>query len=154
MKHLRISALAIFLALIVAGSAMAAGSCVITRTVAHSPRADREYQLIEWAWTSDGSGDVNAASCIITGVAGYVIAFDRKPGTVTPTDAYVVTLLNQYGADVLGAKGINSSATLPQRDMPVQGVDAFVAPVNGTLELRVSAAGVTKTGTFAAYIER
>lgn len=87
---------------------MAAGAVVTTAQ--DCPRAIRR---IDFAWTSDGSGDVDVELEL---PAGFIIQAQVRPtgGATAPTDLYDLTLVDEHGADVLAAAGSNLSATLAE----------------------------------------
>lgn len=80
-------------------------------------------------WTSSGGGAVSEAisAANMDIILGKNLAhFITDPGSPAPTDNYDLTLLDNYGVDVLGGEGANRDTINPE-----QGVPALNASVYG-----------------------
>lgn len=103
------------------------------------------------AWTADGSGNVNSSTFGVR--RGRVVAAKIIPGSPTPSNGYVVRLLDPDGADLFGGSANPISAG---------GTAAYVAPALGGFPLfiegfsaaqfSISGAGAAAQGTAILYV--
>lgn len=104
-------------------------------------------QRLTFTWTADGSGDVNGT--VTTQVTGEVVRVVTSPNLdkTQPDPLYDVTLLDEFGVDVLGGLGADRSDSEIEEFVPVMvyssATDTLGAPryVDGALELQISNAG-------------
>jgi len=123
-----------------------------TLTVTH--QAHRPIRTLTLDWTSTAGG---AVSGNLTGlISGVILRVVFKPGAGgnQPTDLYDVVLNDADGLDVLAGLGANLSNASSTQKCPLVG-DATAAAqpvaVDSTLELQVSNAGASKSGTLVVY---
>lgn len=133
----------------------ATGTVVLTRTLVFS-----QIHKVTIAWTSDGSGNVNTNP--FTPPTGELLQVKFIPGAggTQPTNLYGATLVDQDGVDVLDGNGASLSNTTSTVRTPLTGDGAsgkthrFLIDGAETLDLQISAAGASKTGTVILWIGR
>jgi hypothetical protein len=118
-------------------------------TLTYTKAAKREspygdpVSTIEWAFTTDGSGDATAETELIGGVINRVVT--NPDNTDTPTTGWDLTLKDEDGVDLLCGDGAN-------RDVADSGASeqVFTCPHNlavaSKLTLTVANGGDTKKG--------
>lgn len=132
------------------------GSVTETRT---SEGPYNAAMRIELHWTSHTDGTVSdyffEASGMLVNVAFVPDA------SAAPTDNYDVTLLDDYGIDVLSGRGSNHDTAAGDRIVPAvtmhDGTTASVGPVllrDSTMELNIANAGSAKRGYVVLYLKR
>ena len=132
-------------------------AAVVTKS---QSKAKGTLRRLVFDWTSHTDGTVTGTSPT-SAIIGKIAACITIPGAggVAPTTLYDVTVINDDGFDVLGGKGADRSATLPEQFVPgvpfgtgaVAGVG--LVAVHGTLELRVANAGSGKQGRVVLLLE-
>ena len=106
------------------------------------------------AWTSNGDGNATITTTEITGTIERITFLPSAVSGDVPSDNYDVTLLDDDGVDVLRAKGANLSDTTVL-DVSVTDETAVLPfPTAGPLDLSVSAAGDTNSGTIRLFVRR
>lgn len=142
----RAAVLVAALALLTA-DAWAAGTLTITQGTG-------SVRKVTLAWTSDAAGAVSGTTVHLDGVIERVV-FVPGTGGVQPTDLYDVTLEDAEGLDLLAGEGANLSNVNKTQVTPFIGDGTTTnKPVAayGTAELKVAAAGNTKSGTVLLYL--
>lgn len=140
---------------------MPAGSAVIT--VRDAQTRSRPMRSVKWAWTSDGSGNVNGFP-MARAIGGKVVNLVTKPGAggVAPTDNYDVQILDEIGRDILDGKGMNrdtaNTETVSPRTFLTDGgtpaiTDVGQIAVDDILNLVITNAGAAKQGIVVLYLE-
>jgi hypothetical protein len=122
---------------------MAAGTVDVTQT------GLEDLNRYSFAWTSTAGGAVSGNPVIIA--RGYIVHAKLIPGAggTQPTDLYDALLTDDNGVDLLIGAGANLS-----------NVNSKVIQYNprlyndGNLDLVISNAGASKTGTFILYVAR
>lgn len=102
------------------------------------------------AWTSDASGNVNAQPAF--GINGKILALITDP-VDGPTDDYDVTILNEFGLDVLQGLGVNRDTTTTEIANIVVSGTTIHPPAAGPHTLVVANAGNAKSGTMCLLVE-
>ncbi len=131
-----------------------------TLTMTTSPVSARVTKYA-FAWTSDGSGDVNGTSFNIG--PGAILAVDFVPsgGGTAPTASYDVTFLDSHSINLFDngagtSVGADLSATVASRRCPLMGTAAvgfFRAWLPGdACTLTVANAGNAKQGAVNVYV--
>lgn len=115
-----------------------AGTTTVTRNSSNG------VEKITFSWTSDGSGDADDATIHVSGEIARVVT---NPGAAAPTDNWDAVLNDADGVDVLAGALANRDTANTEQSF----TDPVVA-VNGDLNLVVSNAGDTKTGTVVLYV--
>jgi hypothetical protein len=108
------------------------------------------------SWTSDSSGNANPAAADWN-LNGTILRAEFDPGSPAPTDNYGVTLLDEYGFDVLGGgAAANRDTANTESFVPVIGggdaLTKFPVVVSGLHQLNVSGAGNAKSGRVILYL--
>lgn len=117
----------------------------------------RTVKWIQWAWTSDASGDVSGTETVV--VSGQILRVVTIPDdTAAPTASYDVTLEDEDNVDILYGAGADRSATDAESLVPLQTDDKaspanvpIPVPFDGKLELKIVNAGNAKQGTVKLY---
>jgi hypothetical protein len=118
-------------------------------TVAHGENVKK----LSTSWTSDGSG----ASTTTLSFAGRILRVVTDPGATAPTDDYDVTLVDEYGLDLLMGRGVNRDTTNSEHFCPgfttTDGTNTTVIPVThyGTATLTIANPGSAKVGVVVIY---
>lgn len=119
-------------------------------TVTVSEELLGSLKKIVWAWTSDGSGNVNGAGgATVNALNGKIERLVTVPsGAAAPTDNYDVTITDEDSVDVLSGGGADrDTANTEQVASSSLGVVA-----NDKLTLNVANAGAAKSGTVYLYL--
>lgn len=113
---------------------------------------------IKLDWTSDAAGAVNGTKVRVRGRLANVVFIPGTGGT-QPSASYDIVLNDEAGFDVLSGKGANLSNSVITRISPaVPHTDAVPTVgvgdvyVDEELELQVSNAGASKTGSVWLYV--
>lgn len=121
-------------------------------------RAGYPVRRVSLTWVSDAAGAVSGTlSRLISGTLVKVV-FVPGAGALAPTAAYDVTLLDEFGLDVLAGQGANLSETTTTATCPgvplKDGTTTSVVPVqvNDQLEIRVANAGDSNGGAVHLFI--
>lgn len=102
---------------------------------------------VKWAWTSDGSGDVNGTDTVA--LSGQALRWVTNPdGTAAPTDNYDIVVNDADGADVAAGVLANRHTSTTQAAYPA--ADTYHV-FDGPLSLSINAAGASKAGTLTMY---
>lgn len=118
-----------------------AGTVVITEETFGS------MKKVQFAWTSDASGDADAIST--EGYNGALERFVTIPDAVdVPTVNYDIVINDLDSADVLMGGGANRSATVTEQVL----ASSLGVVANDTLGIVVSNAGNAKKGKAIVYI--
>ena len=105
------------------------------------------------AWTSDSGGNFTSN----VKLDGLIIKVVTDPGASAPTDNYDVTLVDEFGLDLLAGQGANRDTTNSEMFCPgivvTDGTNTSVMPMShkGTATLTIANAGDTKNGTVSIY---
>lgn len=124
------------------------GSCT-TKT---ERNAEHGYSFLEWNWIADSSENVSEVGSI-GNVFGRIeqVRFIPDADPDVPTNAYDVTLLDQYGADILMGTGANVSNSRSNTALnirtPLNADQSYIYLHNATLTPAISNAGNVKKGT-------
>lgn len=104
------------------------------------------------SWTSDASaGTVGATST--EKFSGRLITAQHIAGSVTPTNLYDVTVLDDQGQDILGATGADIAVATGKTSTAISSGLPFQAIQNSTLRLVIANAGNSKTGSVVLIFE-
>jgi len=156
MKRIYLS-LIILLALVAPCLIMAAGTATQSYTQVYSSEGTTGLSTLTFAWTSDATGDVTSTtSTAITDqiVGKYVVMAVTSPDTTAPTAAYDITITDAYGADIMGGKLADRSATASEQVVPYIGALYGSRPIGGALTLNITNAGDSKKGSVILYLSR
>lgn len=131
-------------------------------TVTKKRYTSADGYMVEFAWTSDASGDVAEGGTTGKGVFtanGYFVGIEWEPGTAS--DNYDVTLLDDEDIDVLRGLGANQQQTGDQTydtkyrtDAPRDVDGAWQYFFNKNLTLTVANGGNAATGTIRFKFSR
>lgn len=113
----------------------------VTRTPGAWPATSKPYEILRFAWTSDGSGDASTT----LDVNGFLVKAITDP-TDSPTDNYDITLV-QNGGDALG--GFLADRDTSNTEVKIPDDPIFLA---GSHVFTVAAAGATKSGVCYLYL--
>ena len=120
---------------------------------AASTRSFGNIERIEIPWTSNASGAFTESiplHCVILRVV-------TDPGSTAPTDNYDVTLVDEFGLDLLAGQGANRDTTTTEAFCPGaplnDGTTTSVLPIGhlGNATLTIANAGDSKTGTVVIF---
>lgn len=130
----------------------AAGSCTVEKAVIKDPLSGSSWgSVFIWNWTSSAGGAVTEVGPI-AGISGRIehVRFIPAADADAPTDAYDVTMLDQYGADVLMGTGANvsnsRSNTAANFRTPLNVDQSYIYLHNATLTPAITNAGNAKKG--------
>ena len=115
-----------------------AGSVTITYS------RDAYVKYVQWAWTSDGSGDVSGTDTKI--LNGVVLRWATNPSATAPSANYDIVVNDDDGID-LAAGGLVNRHTSTSEQVLTGGDAKDGAAFMGKLSLVVSNAGSAKIGT-------
>lgn len=117
-----------------------AGTVTVTRTPGKT-KYGKEYEIVQVAWTSDGSGNADGAVVL----DGWLVKSVTDPGD-GPTDNYDITLV-QNTADQL-------ASALVDRDTTNGETVIHAAPIflTGSHTFTIANAGATKSGNAYFYL--
>lgn len=137
--------LAIMFTLLAIGNAWGAESCTQSLIGAGT------YKIMQMVWVTDAAGNFTATD---TGfdIDGIVLLAETIPSsTVAPTNLYDIVLNNSSGIDVFGGALGNRSSTTAEQTMPLMNGNYTGVSVMGPLELDVTNAGNSKSGTIRIH---
>ena len=127
--------------------AQAAG--VVGPVVISNNTGKSSYVSYTIPWTSDAAGNANATTFQVTNWGRLVqVEFSPGAGGTQPTALYDIVLNDARGVDYLSGSGANLSNTVSTLVTPA----APVLVGSATLELQVSNAGITKSGTVVVWV--
>lgn len=103
-------------------------------------------------WVSDAAaGTVEGTTA--DKFSGRLITAQFITGSVTPTDAYDVTVKDDQGQDILGGTGANITVATGKTSTAISSGLPFCAVKNTTLLLQIANAGNSKTGKVILFFE-
>lgn len=164
--------LLVVLAIILTIAGLAFGYSTVTSNLTwiYTPEQRTNMAKLECVWitASGATGGVSAAipSHYTESLKGsYLVAAVTKPGSTTLFDAsgsllytipsaYNLTLVDEYGVDVLGGVGAGRSTTATEQVTPYVGALYGPRPVSGALTLTITSGGSAGTGTTILYFSR
>lgn len=115
-------------------------------TITYSDHATIKY--VQWAWTSDASGDVSGTDTKV--VAGAALRYATNPGSTAPTDDYDIVINDEDSIDIT-AGGLADRDTSNSEQLLTGGDAKDGAAFMGKLSLVVSNAGNAKEGVLRMY---
>ena len=115
-------------------------------TITYSSHETIKY--VQWAWTSDASGDVSGTDTVV--VSGVALRWATNPGSSAPTDDYDIVVNDEDGIDVANGGLGNRDTSDSEHFIPGGDADPGAAFV-GKLSLAVSNAGNAKEGVLRMY---
>ena len=118
--------LSLVLVLLMAGQALAAGTCTASSAV------QATVTVVTATCTADSS-DGSYPSTSLGSYRGWIVLAETNPGTTGPTDNYDIVINNANGVDVMGGSLANRDTTNSERATP-----AINGWVDGALTLAVS----------------
>ena len=98
---------------------------------------------VDWVSAADGTATGDLGN-VYNGVLHNAVFVPSA--TAPPTDQYDVTIMDDFGLDILGGGGANRSSTNKERVTPT------AIQYHGNLTLNVSNAGDTKAGSIYLYV--
>ncbi len=113
----------------------------VTRTPGKG-KYGKEYEIVQFDWTSDGSGDASVA----VNLDGFLVKSVTDPGATAPTDNYDITLVQNTADQLAGALIDRDTAN---GETVIHSAPIFLA---GSHTFTVAAAGATKVGTCYLYL--
>jgi len=119
-----------------------AGSVTITYS------SHETIRYVQWAWTSDASGDVSGTDTVV--VSGVALRYATNPGSTAPTDNYDIVINDEDGIDI-AAGGLVNRDTSNSEQVLTGGDAKDGAAFIGKLSLVVSNAGNAKEGVLRMY---
>ena len=115
-------------------------------TITYSSHETVKY--VQWAWTSDASGDVSGTDT--NTIDGQVLRWVTNPSSTAPTDDYDIVINDEDGIDI--AAGVLGDRDTSNSEQVLTGGDAKDgAAFIGKLSLVVSNAGNAKEGVLRMY---
>lgn len=120
-------------------------------------QTDMATLTVEWTTAAAATGGVTSALAphIRDSLKGsYLVAVVTKPSTIAVPSAYNLTLVDEYGADVLGGVGATRSTTACEQVVPYVGAAYGPRPVSGALTLTITSGGSGGSGTSILYFSR
>lgn len=105
-------------------------------------------KYVQWAWTSDASGDVSGTDTVA--LSGVPLRWVTNPGSTAPTDDYDITVLDDDGIDIANGGLADRDTSNTEHFIP-GGNAAPGAAFMGLLSLVVANAGNAKEGTLRMY---
>lgn len=134
-----------------------AGSLTITTQNLYRGPA-RPVMKIMLAWTCTAGGAVSGNYTDYVSGELLRVVFIPGGGGNAPTNLYDIVLNDENGLDILAGQGANLSSTVTTNVIPgvpvKDGTSTFTGAVSldDKLELQVSNAGASKTGTVILYV--
>jgi len=125
-----------------------AGTLTVTREPIKFKYSGKIVERIHIAWTSTAGG---ATDVLIPDVFGYILKLVTDP-VDGPTDNYDVTLIDEYGADVLATTGTNRDTTNSETVYPNVSGATIPAFSVGDVTFTVANAGSAKSGVAVLYV--
>ena len=110
-------------------------------------------ERIEIRWTSNASGAFTESIPL----HGVILRVVTDPGSPAPTDNYDVTLVDEFGLDLLAGQGANRDTTNTEAFCPGaplnDGTTASVLPIGhlGNATVTIQNAGDSKAGTVVIF---
>lgn len=125
---------------------MAAGTITLSSDI-----VAKGYRVMTFAWTSDGSGDVNGTAF---GTQGILLRVVTNPGATAPDDNYDLTLLDADAVDVLEGAGADRD-TANSQQISLLAPTSTTGPIAlaGQITPTIANAGSGKNGTITLYLK-
>jgi len=117
-------------------------------TITYSRNAFVKY--VQWAWTSDASGDVSGTDTKV--LNGVVLRWATNPSATAPSANYDIVVNDEDGIDI-AAGGLANRHTSTSEQVLTGGDAKNGAAFDGPLSLVVSNAGNTKLGVLRMYYQ-
>ena len=117
-------------------------------TITYSRNAFVKY--VQWAWTSDASGDVSGIDTKV--LNGVVLRWATNPSGTAPSDNYDIVVNDEDGIDI-AAGGLANRDTSTSEQVLTGGDAKDGAAFDGALSLVVSNAGNAKLGVLRMYYQ-
>jgi hypothetical protein len=140
-------ALALSLALLIPGLALAAGTCTQSLvnedyTGTTKPMGVDDVRIVKFVCTGDASDGTFPAISFVSGIVQkiqglFLYKVNTVPGATNPTASWGVTVTNSDSLDLLGGAGAGRSASAAQAVIPL-----FFHPVSGSMTLNISSNSV------------
>jgi len=105
-------------------------------------------KYVQWAWTSDASGDVSGTDTAT--ISGAVLRWATNPGSTAPDANYDIVVNDDDGIDI-AAGGLVNRHTSSSEQLLTGGDAKDGAAFMGKLSLVVSNAGNAKEGVLRMY---
>lgn len=126
----------------------AAGSVSVTGPELIWKGSDYSVYMLTYTWTADAD-TATVPSKIVRGINGVVQRVITNPGTPAPTDDYDITLLDEWGSDILSSQGADRDQANTEH------ITKLGIGVGDSLRLTVSGNAVNSaTGTVYVMIAR
>jgi len=122
---------------------------------------------LEFVWVTNSGATGGATGVVpkfvVDSIKGsYLITVVTKPASTTTItgsgvilattpSAYNLTVIDEYGADVLGGVGAGRSATLTEQVTPAVGALYGPRPISGNLTITITSGGSAGSGTAILY---
>lgn len=136
MKRTVMIAIALVLAAVMVPAVYGASS--VTETTSNVGR-DTYCLALTWTAHTDGSvTDYETSSTIAGEILSVVTDPDTSAAGLTPSDNYDITLVDEYGIDVMGGALANRDSTTSEYALPLNGSNLYEPIVDGTLTLTVA----------------
>ena len=113
------------------------------------------FKIIKVEWLAAANGA--KATGTIPAMKGHLMVMVTDPGATAPAQNYDITLIDQYGVDVLGGGGVNRHTTANEVAIPLAGALAIPGgrPISGPLTATFAeTTNANCNGTFYLYIEK
>lgn len=113
------------------------------------------FKVVKVEWTAAANG--SKATGVIPAMKGHLKVIVTDPGATAPADNYDLTLIDQYGIDVLGGGGLDRDTTNTEAAIPLAGALAIPGgrPIKGPLTATfANTTNANCNGTFYLYIEK
>lgn len=106
------------------------------------PNRTHPVQVVKLTWTSNSGGTATAVSHGLYGVINRAVFVPGTAGNA-PTDNYDVTVLDEYGFDILEGNAANRDTANTEEVVPT----SLHRAIAGTVTAHIANAGDTKSGT-------
>ena len=101
-------------------------------------------------WTSDGSGDATD-TVTIDGVIVRLIT-DPAAGGAAPDDDYDVTVVDEFGLDLLDGQGANRDTAVTEHVLLAGGLTTTHVYHEGSCTVTIANAGATNQGQVVLFV--
>lgn len=151
----------IIIALLLTLSGVVWAAASSTQSLTWITSADQKTEMatltVDWTTAAAATGGVTSALYphFRDSLKGtYLTAVVTKPSTIVVPSAYNLTLVDEYGVDILGGVGAARSATVAEQVTPYIGAAYGPRPVSGAMTLTVTSGGSGGSGTTILYFSR
>ena len=121
--------------------------------VAEKLQSRDKSKLYQVTWEAAADGSVTSVAST-SDIFGSVVLVVTNPGSTSPTADYDITLTDEEGCDILGAEGVDRSATVSEQVMPKIGSAYLPRFVNSKLTLNIANNSVDSAGgVVLIYVE-